>query len=103
MTSAVGSYKDADGLTFIRCTGAEYVAFHNDPEIWPEGRVITQLVERIDGAWMPDDLKFDDILPTAVIEISDQGHVFDCDSMDLWNIIDYFNNWKKSQRINSSL
>lgn len=100
---AVGSCKSVRGSIFVRCTGAEYAAFLNDPEIWPEGRYITHMVIRVDGAWAPNELKVSDIPPTAVVEISDEGDVADDSSLDQWGIIDYFNDWKISQRINSAL
>lgn len=98
MVKPVGSYKGVSGFLYVRCTGAEYVSFLRDSEIWPQGRFIIQMVNRIDSAWMSDDLMLDDILPTAVVEISNQGGVADDHSLSQWGMIDYFNDWKNSSR-----
>ncbi len=84
-----------DELPFVRCTGAEYVAFLTDEATWPGGRFIVQMVNRINSDWMPDNLRLEDIAPDAVIEITDQGGVADDSSPFLyWPIIEFFNEWK---------
>lgn len=87
-----------DDLLSVRCTGAEYVAFFSDDSIWPKGRFITQMVNRINGDWMPDDLRLSDVAPDAAIEISDQGDVCDDDSTFIpKNIVTYFADWQNGQ------
>jgi hypothetical protein len=79
----------------VRCTGAEYVAFLTDDSIWPEGRFITQMVNRINGDWLEDRHRLSDIAPDAVIEISDEGGVADDDPKFTYvNIVTYFNQWR---------
>lgn len=92
-----GSCKSVCDSTVVRCTGTEYAAFLNDPDIWPESRCITHIEIRVDGAWASDELKLSDIPPTAVVEITDQGHVADLNTFDQWRIIDYFNDWKSAK------
>jgi glycosyltransferase involved in cell wall biosynthesis len=92
-----------DDLPSVQCTGAEYVDFLTDDETWPDGRFIVQMVNRIDGDWMPDNLRLEDIAPNAVIEISDQGGVADDSSPYLyWPILEFFHDWKMRSVTNAS-
>ena len=89
-----------DDLRSVRCTGAEYVAFFSDEETWPEGRYLTQMVNRINGDWMPDNLQLSEIAADAVIEISDQGDVFEVDSnFQVTNILIFFTEWQNKRRL----
>lgn len=89
----------SEDLQVIRCTGAEYVAFFADKTLWPEGRYLTQMVNRINGDWMPDNLRLSEIAADAVIEISDQGEVADDDhTFPVTNILTYFTNWKNQRQ-----
>lgn len=80
----------------VKCLGYEYISFLKEDSIWPEGRVIIQMANLIDGDWMPEDLRLEDIKPDAIIEITDQGGVHDAKTDEQWNIVNYFNKWKKS-------
>lgn len=80
-----------------KTTGAEWNAFYQDAEFWPEGRWHEEEEVTLNGHPVGEDFAFEAAMDTDVLVVSG-GVVFDEDVVgDLCSLEALFKRWKKKQ------
>lgn len=79
----------------VKTTGAEFKAFYNDPEFWPDGYWHDDTVITFDGHEVAD-FTVDTSANATVVRI-EAGMIFDGQDNELCSLETHFKRWRKKQ------